>query len=99
MFRPGTGHRFHPSRLATRVPANESINGHSSNPMTTTGGMTIAVMSSGPSFRNWNRKRKYQSGRGMVTARGSAGCSSWRFFCTNAASRPTVMSMITAMIG
>src|SRR5450759_3905591 len=34
-LRPGTGHRFHPSRLATRGPAIASMNGHSSNPTTT----------------------------------------------------------------
>ena len=76
MLRPGTGHLFQPNRLATRGPSIESRNGKMSSRMITTVPMPIEKMNSLPSFRNWNRNRKYQSGRGMVTARGSADGSS-----------------------
>src|SRR5690349_20181570 len=65
-----------PGRRAMRGPAIESMNGNSSRAPITTGGITSDMISSGPSFKNWKRKRKYQSGRGIVTARGSAGASS-----------------------
>ena len=44
--------------------------------MITTVPMPMEKTNSLPSFRNWKRKRKYQSGLGMVTARGSADGSS-----------------------
>ena len=76
MLRPGTGHFFHPSLLATRGPSAESRNGKMISRMITTVPMTMEKTNSLPSFRNWKRKRKYQSGLGMVTARGSADASS-----------------------
>src|ERR1035437_1911263 len=76
LLRPGTGQLFQPSRLAILGPPIASLNGHRRSPTTTTGGITRDMISSGPSFRNWNKKRKYQSGLGMVAARGSADGSS-----------------------
>ena len=78
-FRPGTGHEPQCRRLASRRPPTLSMNGHRSSPITMSGGMTSYMISSGPSFSIWNSQRKYQSGRGRTTARGSADCSSAMF--------------------
>jgi hypothetical protein len=99
MLRPGTGHLFQRILLATLGPAIASMNGHVMRAMTASVGMTTEKTSSFPSLMNWKRNRKYQSGRGMVTARGSAYCSSWRFFCTKKESRPTVTMMDTMITG
>ena len=75
------------------------MNGHTISQSTMIGGITRAITSSLPSFSIWNSQRKYQSGRGSTTARGSADCSSSMFFWTSPASRPTVTTIKTAMIG
>src|ERR1700674_4912555 len=99
MFRPGTGQLFQPNLLAHLGPPMESMNGNKINASTPTVGMTIDIRSSGPSLMNWKRNRKYQSGRGMVTARGSADASSWRFFWMNQANAPTSTIMNTMITG
>ena len=97
-LRFGAGHVLQPRRRAIAGPNLASISGHRSSPSTSARGTRIEVMRAGPSFTNWNRERKYHSGRGTALARGSAACPSWSSGCPTSANRPSVIRVAMARI-